>query len=170
MKPSEHPEFFRLPPPPGRSRESTIVLDADGRFFHDGAPVEHAGMKRAFASWIHRHPDDGRFILTNGWDFCYFTVEDTPFFVEAIRATERGITLCLFDGSEEALDPGALTLDERGVLRTTVKGGTFDARFSRSAQLALGPFLEEGADGEPVLSILGVRYELDPHPSKTPGK
>jgi len=169
MKPSDHPDFYRLPPPPGRSRESTIVLDAEGRFFHDGAPVEHAGMKRAFASWIARHPDDGRFILTNGWDFSYFTVEDTPFFVEGIRATERGITLCLFDGSEEPLDPETLTLDENGVLRTTVKGGAFDARFSRSAQLALGPHLEEGSSGKPVLSILGVRYELSEHPGN-PGK
>jgi len=160
MKPSEHPDFFRLPPPPGRSRESTIVLDAEGRFFHDGAPVEHAGMKRAFASWIARHPDDGRFILTNGWDFCYFAVEGAPFFVEGIRATERAITLLLFDGSEEPLDPKTLTLDENGALWTTVKNGAFVARFSRSAQLALEPFLEEGADGKPVLSILGVRYEL----------
>jgi len=160
MKPSEHPDFFRLPPPPGRSRESTIVLDAEGRFFHDGAPVEHAGMKRAFASWIARHPADGRFILTNGWDFCYFTVEGAPFFVEGIRATEHGVMLLLFDGSEEALDPEKLTLDESGALWATVKGGAFDARFSRSAQLALEPFLEEGTDGKPVFSILGVRYEL----------
>src|SRR5262249_32567480 len=31
MKPGDHPDFFRLPPPPGRSRESRIVLDDLGR-------------------------------------------------------------------------------------------------------------------------------------------
>ena len=33
------------------------------------------GLARALASWIARHPDDGRFILTNGYDWTYFTVE-----------------------------------------------------------------------------------------------
>ena len=73
MKPSDHPEFFRFPPPEGRSRESTIVLTKDGRFFHEGAPVTHAGMRKAFASWLSRHPDDGRHILTNGYE-----TNDTP--------------------------------------------------------------------------------------------
>ena len=61
MKPSYHPEFFRLPPPAGASRESSIVLTADGRFYHDGAEVTHPGMAKAFATWIARHPDDGRY-------------------------------------------------------------------------------------------------------------
>ena len=80
VRPGDHPDFFRLPPPPGRSRESTIVLDAEGRFFHEGAPVTHRGMARAFASWVARHPDDGRYILSNGYDWSYFRVEDAPRF------------------------------------------------------------------------------------------
>ena len=46
MRPADHPEFFRLPAPEGRSRESTIVLDAEGRFHHDGELVEHPGDGR----------------------------------------------------------------------------------------------------------------------------
>ena len=63
MRPADHPDFFRLPPPPGRSRESTIRLDADGCFFHDGVPVEHPKLRDALHTWIARHPDDGRYIL-----------------------------------------------------------------------------------------------------------
>jgi uncharacterized protein len=159
MKPGDHPEFFRLPPPPGRSRESTIRLDAEGRFFHDGAPVEHASMARAFAGWIARHPDDGRFILTNGYDWTYFQVEDTPMFVEGLRATPDGLLLALFDGTEELLDPTTLRVDE-GRVRLRVKGGAFDAKLTRSGQLALEPFLEEGPSGGLFLVISGVRYEL----------
>ena len=85
MRPGDHPEFFRFPAPEGRSRESSIVLDAQGRFHHDGELVEHPGMARAFASWIDRHPDDGRFILNNGYDWSYFRVEDVPFFVLGVR-------------------------------------------------------------------------------------
>ena len=85
VRPSEHPEFFRLPAPEGRSRESTIRLDAEGHFFHDGAPVEHAKLADAMHTWIARHPDDGRYILSNGYDWSYFTVEDAPFVVRSVQ-------------------------------------------------------------------------------------
>ena len=151
MRPSDHPDFFRLPAPEGRSRESSIRLDREGRFLHDGEPVTHRGMARAFASWIARHPDDGRFILTNGWDWTYFTVEGAPFFVEGIRVGPDGPVLVLFDGSEELLDPSALRLGDDGVFSTRVKGGAFDARFLRNAQLELSPWLEEDRDGSIVV-------------------
>jgi len=79
MKPGEHPDFYRLAPPPGTSRESTIFLDAEGRFWHDGELVVHPSLESALHTWIARHPDDGRFILTNGYDWTYFRVEDAPF-------------------------------------------------------------------------------------------
>lgn len=157
MKPGDHPEFYRLAAPAGRSRESTIVLDASGRFHHEGEPVQHRGLARAFASWIARHPDDGRFILTNQYDWCYFTVEDAPFFVTGVRASAVPVALSLFDGSEEALDPASLRLDDEGILRTRVKGGAFEARFRRSAQLAMEPLLAD--DGLAVV-IAGTRYPL----------
>jgi uncharacterized protein len=160
MKPGDHPDFFRLPPPPGRSRESSIRLDAEGRFWHDGAKVEHPGMAVAFASWIARHPDDGRFILTNGYDWTYFEVEDTPFFVASLRATPDGPVLRLFDGTEEPLDATTLRLDAEGRVRLRVKGGRFDAKLTRDAQIALAPFLAETPEGALSLVISGVRYEL----------
>jgi hypothetical protein len=159
-RPGDHPDFFRLPPPPGRSRESTIVLDGRGRFIHDGTVVEHPGMARAFASWITRHPDDGRFVLSNGYDWTYFEVEDAPFFVEAVRSVDGQPWLVLFDGSEEPLDPATLRSNPSGALSTRVKRAAFDARFRPSAQLGLAPWLEEGPDGAPGLLISGVRYAL----------
>ena len=160
VRPSDHPDFFRFPAPEGRSRESTIRLDREGRFFHDEELVTHRGMARAFASWIARHPDDGRFILTNGYDWTYFTVEGTPYFVEGIRRDPTGPVLVLFDGSEEPLDPAALRLDEDGIFRTTVKGGSFEARFSRRAQLELSSWLEENDDGSISLVTSGSRVRL----------
>jgi hypothetical protein len=162
MKPGDHPDFFRLPPPPGRSRESSIRLDAEGHFFHDGAPVEHAAMAAAFASWIARHPDDGRFILTNGYDWTYFQVEDTPFFVESFRLTADGPVLRLFDGTEEPLDATTLRLDAEGRVRLRVKGGAFAAKLTRDAQLGLAPFLTETPQGALSLVISGVEYPLPP--------
>lgn len=143
MKPGDHPDFFRSPPPPGRSRESTIVLDRTGRFFHEGELVAHRGLAEGFASWISVHPDDGRYILTNGYDWCYFQVEDTPYFVVAVASEGDEVMVELFDGAREALDARTLAVHEDDVLRCRVKGGRFPARFTRQAQLMLAPLLAE---------------------------
>jgi len=160
MRPGDHPDFFRLPAPEGRSRESTLRLDRDGRFFHEGELVTHRGMARAFASWIARHPDDGRFILTNGYDWTYFTVEGTPYFVETVRASAGAPVLVLFDGSEEPLDPATLSLGDDGVFTTTVKGGAFSARFQRNAQLELAEWLEQDSGGKIDLVVAGMRTRV----------
>jgi hypothetical protein len=152
MKPGDHPDFFRLPPPPGRSRESRIVLDAEGRFWNAGIPIDHEGMAVAFASWIRRHPDDGRFILTNGYDWTYFTVEDAPFIVRHVTAANGGALLSLFDGSEEPLDPSTVVVSERGILYATVRGDC-EARFSPAAQSEMVDFVGEGPGGEPRVEI-----------------
>jgi hypothetical protein len=155
VKPGDHPEFFRLPPPPGASRESSIRLDRGGTFWHDGSPVKRKQLADALHRWIAVHPDDGRFILTNGYDWTYFTVEDTPFFVTSVRhARAAAPTLVISDGSEERLDAVALAVDEEGACFARVKGGRFWARFSRRAQIELEPLL--AADDPPRL-VLGDR-------------
>ena len=155
-KPADHPEFFRFPAPEGRSRESTIRLDAEGHFFHDDAPVEHPKLAEAMHTWITRHPDDGRYILSNGYDWTYFTVEDAPFYVRSLRATEEGVMLVLSDGTEEVWNPTATETGRGGALCTTVKahakGGPFSARFTRHAQASLAPWLTE-VNGAPAAKI-----------------
>lgn len=161
MRPGDHPEFFRFPAPEGVSRESTIVLDAEGRFWHDGARVERATMSRAFASWIRRHPDDGRFILSNDYDWTYFTVVAVPYFVERIEFEGDAIRATLFDGSREQLDVSTLRLEPGDRVSCRVKAGEFEARFSRSAQLALGEVLFERADGGIGLRVGSVEMQLN---------
>jgi uncharacterized protein len=154
MKPGDHPDFYRLAPPPGTSRESTIVLDREGRFRHDGDPIDQPALEQALRTWIARHPDDGRLILTNGYDWCYFRAEDAAFVVDALRVGPAGdITLRLFDGSEEPLDPATLSVGAGGAVYASVKGGRFDARFSRHAQTQLAPVLVNG--DPPTLRVEG---------------
>lgn len=160
MRPADHPEFFHFPAPEGRSRESTIVLDADGRFHHDGEVVVHPGMARAFSSWIGLHPDDGRFILNNGYDWSYFQVEDVPFFVLAVREQAGTLQLLLSDGSESPLNPASLVSGARGALYVPVKGGKFRGRFTPAAQTSLGTWLAGANNGELFLEIAGTRHRL----------
>lgn len=165
MKPSDHPDFFRLPPPPGRSRESRIVLDEEGRFWNGPAPVDHAAMAAAFASWIRRHPDDGRYILTNGYDWTYFTVKSTPFFVRHVEVAQdslgkRRALVLLSDGTEEPLDPGGIHVDDDGVLRATVKNGEYEARYLAQAQREMVDLIEQSSDGTPCIVIDGVSHPI----------
>ena len=172
MKPGDHPEFFRFPAPEGRSRESKIRLDSEGRFFDHDAPIEHPKLAAALHTWIGRHPDDGRYILTNGYDWTYFTVDDVPFFVRSIKAEREGCggepeacdaILVLSDGTEEPLEPSTVRVGPRGDLYLEVKhetkDGPFDAKMTRFAQTQLGPFLTE-EEGAAVLTTRRGRVRL----------
>ena len=162
MKPGDHPDFFRFAPPPGTSRESTLVLDHDGFFWHDGVRVDHEALAEALHRWISKHPDDGRLILTNGYDWCYFRAETTPYIVKAVRVTNYGAdaSLMLSDATEEKLDPRNLFTDDEGVVFARVKAGVFEARFSRHAQTSLAPLLVSAEP--PIVKVGDVQAELRP--------
>jgi hypothetical protein len=160
MKPGDHPDFFRLAAPPGTSRESTIVLDREGSFWHDGVRVEHGALEEALHRWISKHPDDGRLILTNGYDWCYFRAESTPYVVRSVRVADDGQSarLVLSDATDEPLDPRDLSVDEDGVVFARVKAGVFEARFSRHAHTALAPLLVSAEP--PVVKVGEVQAVL----------
>lgn len=142
MKPGDHPDFFRFPAPEGRSRESTIRLDSEGHFWHEGGRVEHPKLEAAMHGWIARHPDDGRYILTNGYDWTYFIVDDVPYYVRALRIEGGHVDLVLSDGSTEPWRPDRSWLGKQGAIYTYVKGD-FPARFTQHAQTSLASVLEE---------------------------
>ncbi len=145
------------------TRESSIKLDREGRFFHDGAPVNHPGLARAMATWISRHPDNGRWILENGYDWCYIAVEDVPLWVKSVRVEGGSIVGTLSDGTEESIDPRSLAFDDEGALRCAVKSaarkGPYPAKLARHAQLALSELLHERDDGF-VLTLAGEELVL----------
>jgi len=161
VKPGDHPEFFRFPAPEGASRESTIVLHADGRFTHDGEPVERRDFHDALHRWLRVHPDDGRFILSNGYDWTYLRVEDTPRFVTSVKGAPPGApTLVLADGTEEPLDATTLVVDAEGALFARVHPEQQEARFLRHAQVELAPWLTP--DEPAAVLVGGVRHAIGP--------
>jgi hypothetical protein len=161
VKPADHPEFFRLPAPGGASRESSIVLDACGEFWHDGERIARRDMRDAFARWISRHPDSGRFILQNGYDWVFLSVEGVPYFVRGIRNTPNGLELTLSDGTLDLLGRGGLSVDASGVVYARIKAGREWARFTPDSQLALEPFLVEWEGATAVVGPEGPDVILE---------
>src|SRR4051812_35797066 len=123
-----------------RLRQSGIRLDREGRFWHEGTVVTHAGMRAAFFRWLDRNPD-GRWVLRlDERRFVYLDVEDAPFVVTSLRFEGPRIFLHLVDDTEEELAYDSLRLED-GTAYVTVKG-RFPARLSRAAWAALGERLE----------------------------
>ena len=139
-------------------RESTIVLDREGRFLHDGTPIEHPGIVRAFRRWLGRG-EGGRFVLrASEREWCFLRVEDAATWVEEVAIEGEQLVAGLWDGTREPVDPASLGVDAEGVLRCTVRD--LPARFSRHAQLSLGARLETGEGGAFWLAVGGRRVRI----------
>jgi hypothetical protein len=138
-------------------RQSGIRLDAEGRFWHEGQEVTHAGLRAAFWRWLDRNPD-GRWVLRlDERRFVYLDVDDAPYAVRSLRwQGDRPLAL-LSDGSEEPLDCATLRVREAGAY-ATVKG-RFEARLTGSAWSALAEKIVE-RDGKLVLEAAGGPYPL----------
>lgn len=130
-------------------RQSGIRLDADGRFWHEGAEVTHHGMKAAFYRWVDRNPD-GRWVLRlDEKRFVYLEVDDTPYAITSLRLEGPRIFVHLSDDTDEELAYDTVKLHD-GKAYATVKNGKWEARLGSKAWGALGEAIEE-KDGTPKL-------------------
>lgn len=141
-----------------RLRASGIRL-ADGVFWHEGAPVTHAGLRAALWRWLDKNPD-GRYVLRLDPErFVYLEVDGAPHYVRSLRWEGDRALLLLADGSEEELDYGSLRLDS-GRAACRVHGGRFDAALSADAWTALGERIEE-LDGRAILRAAGRDFAIE---------
>ncbi|MEK6608451.1 MAG: DUF1285 domain-containing protein [Myxococcota bacterium] len=143
-----------------RFRQTGLRLDRDGRWWHEGGRVEHAGMARAFSRWVDRL-DDGRYVLRlDEKRYAYVEVEDAPLVARSARVEGVGVRvwLSLSDETEEALDPATLAR-RGGQLYCRARGGRLPCRLAPQAVYALGDALRE-EEGGVVLEIGGKRYAI----------
>jgi hypothetical protein len=124
------------------TRESTIRVDAQGTFWHDGQRVTHPGLAEAFARWLDIDDETGRYVVKNAVNWVFVTVEDAPLIV---RSVDDELVLALSDGSREPLDRATLRVDADDVPYCDVRGGRLPARFAPQAAFAL--FERIGAEG-----------------------
>lgn len=134
----------------GLSRETDIVLDAEGRFFSGGVEVVHPGVAAAFARWIERN-GAGRYVLRNDLHYVYIEVQGAPLHARGLAFEEQDGELRAFlllqGGVREPLRPETLRLDGAGALYASARDGTWPVRLDPQAVLELEPYLEEGPSG-----------------------
>lgn len=140
--------------PPGLSRETTIRRTADGKWFHDGQPIDNPKLARAFDRWVQR-AEDGRYCLKNEINWAYFNLEGAPYFVRAVRPGAGRGRLLLSNDQEVELDPRSLREGPDGALYCDAYPN-LAARFDAHAAVQLGELLEEDEHG-PFFRLVDAR-------------
>ena len=139
-----------MPDPDGEALEilrarSGLAVDAEGRFLHRGEPIRHGRTLEVLWRSLARDPD-GRWRVSIGRESALVDVAETPWVVRGVVLGGPEPLLLLPGGRREPLDPATLSLGADGVVRCRLAGGE-RARFSRAAQVALGPVLDEDEPG-----------------------
>ena len=130
----------------GRTRETAIRRDAQGRWFNGPDPITHPNLVQSFDAWLTLAPD-GRFCLSNDINWAYVSIEGPAHFVRGVRVLDGQVELQLSSGKRELLDPGSLRQGPDGALYCDVAGGTLTARFDNAASAGLSSLLGEDEQG-----------------------
>ena len=135
-----------------------LRVDVNGDWFDDDAEVTHPGLLSNLRGNLRRDAQ-GYFIQTR----VRIPVEvvDVPFVVVRFERGAGGLTVVLNDGTEERVEPATLRIGQADVPYCAVKGGTFEARFSRAAAYQLLGMAEyDERTGRGVLRHGARGYEL----------
>ena len=135
-----------------------LRIDRDGDWYDEGVQVTHPGILANLRGNL-KKDTDGFFIQTRVR--IPVRVDDAPWVVTRIERRRDALHAILNDGAEERVDPATVRLGAGDVPYCTVKGGAFEARFSRAAAfqlLALADYDE--ASGRGALKLGGREYPL----------
>lgn len=155
----------------GRDIQSCdIRIDKEGVWFYRGAEMFRREIVNLFYQNL-RRDKDGRFVIELGGERCYVEVEDTPFVVNSVYASDPGqerdetILLEMCDGTVEKLDPATLRVGRDNVMYCAVRGGEYVARFSRSGYYQLANHIDyEPETDRYFIKLNGRSYTIDTRP------
>jgi len=135
-----------------------LRIDLDGDWYDEGVQVTHRGILANLRENLKRDAE-GYFIQTRVR--IPVKVDDAPFVLTRIERRGEGLHAVLNDGSEERVDPASIRLGRGDVPYCTVKGGAFEARFSRAATFQLLALAEyDETSGRGALRLGGREYPL----------
>ncbi len=144
--------------PPSEWTLPDLRIDADGIWYDGGVEITHAGILANLRGSLRRDAD-GYFIQTRVR--IPVRVDDVPFLVMRVERQAEALRVWLNDGEEETVDPATLRIDGRDMPYCGVKGGAFEARFTRAAAfqlLALADYDE--ATGRGAVRVAGRNYPV----------
>jgi hypothetical protein len=111
-----------------------LRVSRDGAWFDDDVEVTHPGILANLRGNLRRDAQ-GYFIQTRVR--IPVEVEDVPWVVTRVEQSGERLSIVLNDGSREDVDVATLRLGAAEVPYCAVKGGAFEARFSRAAAFQL---------------------------------
>jgi uncharacterized protein len=135
-----------------------LRIDRDGDWYDQGVQVTHPGILANLRGNLKKDAD-GFFIQTRAR--IPVRVDDVAWVVSRIERRGEALHAIVNDGTDERIDPATVRLGAADVPYCTVKGGAFEARFSRAATfqlLALADYDE--ASGRGTLRLGGREYAL----------
>jgi hypothetical protein len=88
---------------PTRSGEIDIVIARDGRWIHEGAPINREAMVRLFSTILRKDPD-GVYLVTPA-EKLKITVEDAPFVAVRVDRRDGALVFTTNVGDEVAAGP-----------------------------------------------------------------
>jgi hypothetical protein len=127
--------------------ESDIRIDAEGVWYYRGAEMTRREIIVLFYDHL-RRDESGRYYIEIGAQRYPVDVEDMAYVIREVRWADNGneakgrAHLLLSDGSVEELDPDTLKIGADDIPYCSVKGGRFDARFSRSSYYQLAESIQ----------------------------
>lgn len=130
-----------------RLRQTGIRLDREGRFWHEGAVVTHAGFRRALLRWLDRLEDGRPILRLDEKRYAYVDVDDADLLVVSARWDGDRALIGLNDESEEELDYSSLTVSACNALYCRARSGRLTARVTTPAYYVLAERIEESGDG-----------------------
>jgi hypothetical protein len=129
-----------------------LRIDKEGNWFYNKLPI----INKAIYLFFNQHltqDESGAYIIRIGNETSRLFVEDTPFVVTGVdyiqtKAPEDYFDIRLNDETIEKLDLQTLYIGKNNIPYCRVKGGTFPARFLRSAYYQLSQHVQqEGEEG-----------------------
>ena len=140
-------------------RQTGIRLDRNGRFWHQGNEVTHAGFRRALLRWLDLREDGRPILRLDEKRYAYVDVEDALLLVTSLRWQGDEAIVRLNDESEEVLDPTTLCRSPSDIMYCRVRGSRLPARITTPAYYVLAERVEEDNEGF-VLSVAGTNYSI----------
>lgn len=142
----------------GRTRETAIRRDAQGRWWNGAEPIDHPKVARSFDAWVERS-EDGRLCLVNDVNWAYVEIEGAPYFVRSVAWEGDHAVLTLSGDRVEQLDASTLRVGPEGVLHCDVRDGSLAAQFDNHAAMQLGTRIVSDDEGE-VLLLGAERHRI----------